>query len=80
MGNKKSIILFYTVFTIGKAEIAKLNDDIFQQIIRDSFRLSAGEELIVTDELESQLKNEILKAENYPQILEIGAKIINEWV
>ena len=80
MGNKKSIILFYTVFTIGKAEIAKLNDDIFQQIMRDSFRLSAGEELIVTDELESQLKNEILKAENYPQILEIGAKIINEWV
>ena len=73
--NKKAIIFFYIVYLVGLNNIDKLNDDMFQHIIREKLPYQK----IITDEIEQQLKNQIMENNNYPNILERGANIIKQW-
>lgn len=77
--NKKSTVLFYAVYLVGLSGIDKLDDNIFQRLLKEKLLCCNGKEMIVTDEIEQQLKNQIMKAENYSEILEKGAYIIKKW-
>lgn len=77
--NKKDIVLFYAVFLVGLSDIDKLNESSFQRILKENLPLNNGEEMVVTDEVEQQLKLRIMKTANYPDILEKGASIIKQW-
>jgi hypothetical protein len=74
--NKKATMLFYCVYLIGKMD-EKLTDSSFQKLIKKEF--ASSEDIVVTDELEEQLKDTILSDNNYSTILEEGARAVNEW-
>ncbi len=77
--NKKTIVLFYAVFLVGASNIENLDDSKFQNILKEKFILNDDNEVIITDELETQFKNKMLEVSNYSDILERGAKIIKKW-
>ena len=77
--DKNSILLFYVVYLVGSSNINKLNDNIFQNLLREHLSLYKSEELVVTNEITSQFKKKILENDNYPDILEKGAHIIKQW-
>lgn len=77
--NKKTTVLFYAVYLVGVSDVDKLDDTTFQRILKEGFSCLNKDELIVNDEIEIQLKNKMLKTENYPEILEKGANIIRNW-
>lgn len=77
--NKKVTMLLYAVFVVGKSGIETLDDHIFQRLMKENFAVNGEREFIITDELEIQLKQEILNTSEYSDILEMGAKIIKEW-
>lgn len=77
--DKNSILLFYVVYLVGSSNINKLNDNIFQNLLREHLSLYKSEELVVTNEIASQFKKKILENDNYPDILEKGAHIIKQW-
>ena len=77
--NKKITVLFYTVFLVGKSGINDLDDNKFQSLLRENFTHLIGGQIVITDELEKQLKNEMLNVSEYSDILENGAKIIMKW-
>lgn len=72
-------MLFYTVFLVGKSGINDLDDNKFQSLLRENFTHLIGDQIVITDELEKQLKNEMLNVSKYSDILENGAKIIMKW-
>ncbi len=74
--NKKSIMLFYCVFLVGKMK-EELTDSSFYKLIKDEF--ASSEDITVTDELEEQMKDKILSDGNYSEILEQGAGLIKRW-
>ena len=77
--NKKTTVLFYTVFLVGKSGIKELDDNKFQSLLRENFTHLIGDQIVITDDLEKQLKNEMLNVSKYSDILENGAKIIMKW-
>lgn len=77
--NKKTTVLFYAVYLVGLSDIEKLDDNTFQQLLREGLPSYNGEELVITDEIEQQLKTQIMETENYSDILEKGALIIKRW-
>lgn len=77
--NKKDTMLFYSVFAIGMSELSEINSSTFQRLLRERLNLASNEELVVTDELETKFKNEILSTPGYSDILERGAELIKKW-
>lgn len=77
--NKKATVLFYAVYLVGLSDIDKLDDNTFQHLLRERLPFYNGEELVVTDEIEQQLKTQIMETDNYSDILEKGAHIIKQW-
>lgn len=77
--NKKTTVLFYTVFLVGKSGIKDLDDNKFQSLLRENFTHLIGDQIVITDDFEKQLKNEMLNVSKYSDILENGAKIIMKW-
>lgn len=77
--NKKSIVLFYTVYLIGVSEEKELNDSILQKILREGLPNLSGDEFVVDDETEKNLKKTIIENENYSDILERGAEKVLNW-
>lgn len=77
--NKKATVLFYAVYLVGLSDIDKLDDNTFQNLLRERLPFYNGEELVVTDEIEQQLKTQIMETDNYSDILEKGAHIIKQW-
>ncbi len=77
--NKKSAMLFYVVYLIGMSGVTELDDDVFQRIVREGLPYTNGEELIISDEIEKQFKEQILNNKNYSEILEKGADIVKKW-
>ena len=55
----------------------KLTDSSFQKLIKKEF--ASSKDIVVTDELEEQLKDTILSDNNYSTRLEEGARAVNEW-
>lgn len=77
--NKKVTILFYAVFVVGQSGVKTLDDSVFQRLIKEKFSLNGDNDITVTDELEMQIKKDMLDTPGYSDILERGAKIIKEW-
>ncbi|WP_313340577.1 hypothetical protein [Sedimentibacter sp.] len=77
--NKKVVFLLYILFVIGNGEIDEINDQRLQQIIKNAFHIDGNNEIIITDELVAQLKEAMLKQENYSNIIEKGAAVIQHW-
>lgn len=77
--NKKTTLLFYILFVIGRDNIECIDDKSLQEIAKKALDMGVKSELIVTDELEKKLQNEILSTEGYGDILEKGAKVIKKW-
>lgn len=77
--NKKTTLLFYILFVIGRDNIECIDDKSLQEIAKKALDMGVKSELIVTDELEKKLQNEILSTEGYGDILEKGAEVIKKW-
>ena len=77
--NKKAIVLFYVVYLIGISEEEKLDDEILQKIIKKGLPNISGEEFVVDDETESNLKRVMIEDEEYSDILEKGAEKVINW-
>ena len=77
--NKKTTLLFYILFVIGRDNIECINDKSLQEIVKKALDMGVKSELIVTDELEKKLQNEMLSTEGYGDMLEKGAKVIKNW-
>lgn len=77
--NKKAIVLFYVVYLIGISEEEKLDDEILQKIIKKGLPNISGEEFVVDDETESNLKRIMIEDEEYSDILEKGAEKVINW-
>ena len=77
--NKKTTLLFYILFVIGRDNIECIDDKSLQEIAKKALDMGAKSELIVTDELEKKLQNEMLSTEGYGDMLEKGAKVIKNW-
>lgn len=74
--NKKSTMLFYCVYLIGKMD-ETLTDSSFKKMVKKEF--ASSEEIIVTDELEEHLKKRMLSDALYSEILEKGAGKVQDW-
>ena len=77
--NKKAIVLFYVVYLIGISEEEKLDDEILQKIIKKGLPNISGEEFVVDDDIESNLKRIMIEDEEYSDILEKGAEKVINW-
>ncbi|MEF9840850.1 MAG: hypothetical protein RR791_07875 [Lachnospiraceae bacterium] len=78
--NKKVIFPLYILFVIGNSGIDKMDDQRLQQIVKSAFHVDDNIEIIITDELVARLKEAMLKQENYSNIIEKGAAVIQRWV
>lgn len=77
--NKEFIFLLYMLFVIGDCEVDEMNDQRLQQIIKNAFHVDSSNEIIITDKLVKQLKDVMLKQENYLSTIEKGAAVIQRW-
>ena len=77
--NKKTTVLFYAVYLIGISDVDRLDDKTFQRILKEKLPYINDEEMIVDDEVEIQLRSQMLEEENYSEILEKGANLIKRW-
>lgn len=77
--NKKVTFLFYAVFVVGQSDVKTLDDSLFQRLMKEKFSLNGNNDITVTDELETQIKKDMLDTPGYSDILERGVKIIKEW-
>lgn len=64
---------------IGISEEEKLDDEILQKIIKKGLPNISGEEFVVDDETESNLKRVMIEDEEYSDILEKGAEKVINW-
>ena len=69
-------MLLYFVFLVGKMK-EELTDYSVHKLGKNEFALS--ENIIVTDELEEQMKEKIITDDKYSEILERGARLIKKW-
>lgn len=76
--NKKSFLMFYILYMIGKSEVDNIDDKILQNIIRKSLNVQ-DDVITINDSLEDEIKKEMLGNENYSELLDIGANIIKKW-
>lgn len=77
--NKKATVMFYAVYLVGKSEVEYLNDSILQKILKSGIPGITAGEMIITDEMEIQLKKMMMDNKNYAEVLEKGADIIKKW-
>lgn len=64
---------------IGISEEEKLDDEILQKIIKKGLPNISGEEFVVDDDIESNLKRIMIEDEEYSDILEKGAEKVINW-
>lgn len=64
---------------IGISEEEKLDDGILQKIIKKGLPNISGEEFVVDDDIESNLKRIMIEDEEYSDILEKGAEKVINW-
>lgn len=74
--NKESIFLFYMLFIIGKSKgkiqnLHDLNMYIKQRFLCDS--------IIISDEMSKNFQEEILKTDEYFEIIKLGALAVESW-
>lgn len=74
--NKKSVFMFYLLFTVGQSndEIKSLDD--LNVVLKNKF---SGETIGISNELSNKLHEEIFATLNYSDIIIKGAKAINGW-
>lgn len=77
--NKKSVVLFYAVYLIGKSKEEVLDDSILQKILKNGLANLNVETLIVDDEMENRLKQIMMEDVKYSDVLEIGAEKVMNW-
>ncbi|MBB6625289.1 hypothetical protein H7E67_17885 [Clostridium gasigenes] len=74
--DKKSIFIYYLLFILGKQNPDKMNKEILEKIIFDNF---GNYQMIITDKLCEEIKDTILKDDNYRSIIIIGSKKVLDW-
>lgn len=81
VSNKKDILFFYVVFLIGLSFSPndKLDERSLQLFLKEKLPLYNGQKMIVSDEVEQNLKKQIMGTNNYSDILKNGARIIKSW-
>lgn len=81
VSNKKDILFFFVVFLIGLSFSPndKLDERSLQLFLKEKLPLYNGQKMIVSDEVEQDLKKQIMGTNNYSDILENGARIIKSW-
>lgn len=77
--NKKTVLLFYILFVIGRDNIEHIDDKSLQDIAKKALDMGVQSELIVTDEIEKKLQSEMLATKGYSDLLEKGAEVIKRW-
>ena len=76
---KKKIMFFYVVYLVGKSELEIFNDTEFQKLLYQGIPSLKANEVKITDELATDLKDAMIRAPRYSDILERGAAIIKGW-
>lgn len=72
--NKKTVLLFYILFVIGRDNIEHIDDKSLQDIAKKALDMGVQSELIVTDEIEKKLQSEMLATKGYSDLLENGSR------
>lgn len=77
--NKKMTFLFYILFNIGKRDVTKMDDRLLQEIAKSALNMGQSTDITIDNELEKRMITEMINTEEYPEILEHGAKAIKDW-
>lgn len=77
--DKKATFMFFVLFLIGKSNDYSIDDKKLQEYVIEYFQLQGNTEITITDKLEKELAEIILKEPNYSQIIEHGADIVKKW-
>lgn len=74
--NKKSIMMFYILFTIGRSneKIKNMND--LNTTLKEKFE---GDTIVITDDLSGILFEEMLADESRSELITKGAKTVENW-
>ena len=78
--DKKTFFFLYMLMKIGEKDITSMNDNLLQQLAKEIFEVSAGNEVKITDELEEHIKRNILETDNYSDLIQKGADIVQKWI
>lgn len=79
VSDKKKIMFFYVVYLVGKSELEIFNDTEFQKLLYQGIPSLKANEVKITDELATDLKDAMIRTPRYSDILERGAAIIKGW-
>lgn len=78
--DKKTFFLLYILMKIGEKNITSMNDNLLQQLAKETFEVSADNEVKITDELEEHIKRNILETVNYSDLIQKGADTVQKWI